>query len=72
MKCISCGQHFFKSAYSDNKHCFFCESVILDAEDDIDLEVQALINPSGKVKAKIEEDDYSYDYSDNDDEGFGL
>ena len=55
MICMSCGQHFFKSQFDDGKNCFNCMDVILEDED-FDLEVNTLLNPSGKVKARITED----------------
>lgn len=54
MKCITCGEHFFKSEYDNGKQCFNCQDVILDEDEGI--EVNILLNPSGKVKAYIEDD----------------
>ena len=54
MKCITCGEHFFKSEYDNGKQCFNCQDVILDEDEGI--EVNILLNPSGKVKACIEDD----------------
>lgn len=62
MKCVTCGQHFFKSQYDNGKQCFDCQDVILE-DDDVNLEVNTLLNPSGKVRACIQDDN---------DEGFGF
>ena len=54
MKCNICNQHFFPSAYSNNMQCYSCQDVII--EDDIETELSSLLNPTGKVQAKFDED----------------
>jgi glutaredoxin len=60
MRCLSCSSYFRHTAYNQSSFCEYC----LDAEDlikkekesDVDLEIELLVNPSGRRQAVIYED----------------
>lgn len=56
MQCIFCNSYFKQSKFNNTNVCEDCngnESSVLD--EDVELELQMLKNPSGKVQAKIDE-----------------
>ena len=55
MTCVTCGRHFFKSAYDNGNQCFDCQDVLY-CDEDADLEISNLLNPSGRVKAMLDSD----------------
>ena len=70
MLCLSCGCYFKKSAYNKTSYCEYCSDaspVELDSE--AEVEVNLLVNPTGRVQAFIQEDKH---YLFSDDEGFGY
>lgn len=62
MKCMICNKYLKPSR--SQVICLACDTAIdniADCEDDIQVELALLKNPSGRVKAKIEDDN---DYND--------
>ncbi len=70
--CVTCGSHYFKSPYNESLQCDNCTDVLDDSDmlylDDPDaaIEIDHVVNPSGRVKAHI------YDENDNDTESFSI
>lgn len=62
MKCISCGAYFKQNAFNRTNECDDCSSSVLgtDIDEDLELELDLLRNPSGKVRPVF----YDYDVND--------
>lgn len=61
--CVTCGSRYYLSPYNNTNKCDSCIDLdcTFDSEDQVDID--HLVNPSGKTKAKI------YDaYDDTDDQ----
>ena len=59
MHCISCQQYFKPSMFTNSNMCEDCDGLVEDLsylEDDKELEMNILVNPSGRTRAHIEED----------------
>ena len=64
--CVSCGDYFRTNAWHNNKlECQNCVFTLpsMEIDDDVDVEVNHLLNPTGKTQAVF--------YDDRDD-SFGL
>lgn len=59
MHCLSCNQYFKPSMFASSNICEDCDGLVDDLsylEDDREVELGILCNPSGRTKAMIEED----------------
>jgi len=58
--CCSCGEYYRMSQFhTDNYDCQNCSNVILKPyipEEESDVDIRIMINPSGKTAAHIEDD----------------
>ena len=56
--CITCGGYYKLSQYNPTDECDDCTSAILVPylDEDDALEVESLLNPSGKIPARFNED----------------
>jgi len=70
MICLSCGCYFKKTSYNKGSYCEDCSDASpIDLDSEAELEVNLLVNPSGKVQAFIP-DDRMYLFDDTD--AFGI
>lgn len=58
-KCITCGQHFRHNKYNNTNECLDCKDClpVIDMDDtEIHVEIDLLVNKSGKVQAHFDSD----------------
>jgi len=63
MICVACGDYFKQDAYNKTNMCCNCLDTIVEDDPDAELEIRTLLNPNGRVRASIFDDE---------DEGYGL
>lgn len=63
MICVQCGNYFKRDKFNNSNTCEDCLDVFVEDDPDAELEIKTLLNPNGKVRASIFDDQ---------DEGFGL
>ena len=55
-RCVSCGNHYRQTKFNNTNKCEDCLDVDSVYDADYDLEVETLVNPSGKTKPVFYDD----------------
>lgn len=59
MNCVSCGQYFKPTAFTNQGMCDDCDGVVDNydmIDEELGVELSLLTNPSGRVRAQIVDD----------------
>jgi hypothetical protein len=56
MKCIICNQYFKQHHFNRTNECDNCSAVILDIDQETELDLEILKNPTGKTQPVFYED----------------